>query len=291
MGLQATAGHPARGRFFGVAAGLLARRSPLLPVFPTRRHVSDLIRKQLTAYSCGGSAGFSRNSRDSPASLLATKSRICWNRDTYIWCYSRESVNGAAAPCSKFRSGCAKAVKIVAPGRTHRVGASFAGRKCREMKDAWIPVVGTRKYFPRSTNCGSCLQDAVFRTGLEAAAGGADLYWSPVEDAADIVIDAAEACRAVGADTSETQSIVKMNRRTIVHRRFCHARKKSVRGELLKQGLIKRAADTMALITRPCGNSIDIDRGRAEEVRCRAPTDLRNAVAEHGIFAMRLYAR
>jgi hypothetical protein len=34
MSLQAPPGHPARGRFFGVAAGLLARRSPLSPCLP-----------------------------------------------------------------------------------------------------------------------------------------------------------------------------------------------------------------------------------------------------------------
>jgi hypothetical protein len=34
MNLQAPPGHPARGRFFGVAAGLLARRSQLSPCLP-----------------------------------------------------------------------------------------------------------------------------------------------------------------------------------------------------------------------------------------------------------------
>src|SRR5882757_6133406 len=47
--------------FFGVTAGLLARRSSPLPVFPTPCGISDLKkREQLTAYSCGGSAGISR---------------------------------------------------------------------------------------------------------------------------------------------------------------------------------------------------------------------------------------
>src|ERR1700738_4257280 len=42
MNLRATAGHPARGRFFGVAAGLLARRSPSHPGLPNaRRRISD----------------------------------------------------------------------------------------------------------------------------------------------------------------------------------------------------------------------------------------------------------
>src|SRR5438445_11698490 len=46
--------------FFGVAAGLLARRSTSPPVFPMRSRISDVKREQLTAYSCGGSAGISR---------------------------------------------------------------------------------------------------------------------------------------------------------------------------------------------------------------------------------------
>src|SRR5579859_7398590 len=49
--------------------------------------------EQLTAYSCGGSAGFSRPKHDSPASLLATRYCDLMDRDTHMWGYSRRSVN------------------------------------------------------------------------------------------------------------------------------------------------------------------------------------------------------
>ena len=86
MSLQAPPGHPARGRFFGVAAGLLARRSPLCPCLPNAFSASVTSKwEQLAAYSCGGSAGISRKIRDSPASLLATKSCDLVDRDGYMW--------------------------------------------------------------------------------------------------------------------------------------------------------------------------------------------------------------
>jgi len=69
--MQATIGHPARGRF------LVSRQVSWLAgrccshVFPMQTlHQWHMDREQLTAYSCGGSAGFSRHRRDSPASLL-----------------------------------------------------------------------------------------------------------------------------------------------------------------------------------------------------------------------------
>ena len=103
MGLRATAGHPARGRFLvSRQVSWLAGRGRTL-VFPTRCGVSDVDREQLTAYSCGGSAGFSRGSRDSPASLLATKSCDVVDRDGYIWCYSPRGVNAFEAVIAKFR--------------------------------------------------------------------------------------------------------------------------------------------------------------------------------------------
>ena len=86
MSSQAPPGHPARGRFFDVAAGLLARRSSSFPVFPMRNGISDAkIGERLTAYSCGGSAGFSHAFARSPASLLATKSCDLADRDGYMW--------------------------------------------------------------------------------------------------------------------------------------------------------------------------------------------------------------
>ena len=61
MSLQAPPGHPARGRF------LVSRQVSWLAgqrcsrVFPMRYRISDSwIREQLTAYSCGGSAGILR---------------------------------------------------------------------------------------------------------------------------------------------------------------------------------------------------------------------------------------
>src|SRR5262245_50008063 len=113
---------------FGVAAGLLARRSRSHPVFPTRCGVSDFDREQLTAYSCGGSAGFSRNLRDSPASLLATKSCDVADRDGYIWCYSPRGVNAFEEVIAKFWprlcKGCAN---LFAPdGASSRVDARAA---------------------------------------------------------------------------------------------------------------------------------------------------------------------
>jgi hypothetical protein len=62
---RAPPGHPARGSFSFVAAGLLARRSSPLSAFPVRYGTSGILRRGLTAYSCGGSAGFA------PASLFA----------------------------------------------------------------------------------------------------------------------------------------------------------------------------------------------------------------------------
>lgn len=80
--------------FFAVAAGLLACRSSSHPAFPMRDRISDSNdRGQLTAYSCGGSAGFSRQQRDTPTSLLATKYCDLMDRDAYMWCHSGRSVN------------------------------------------------------------------------------------------------------------------------------------------------------------------------------------------------------
>ena len=58
--MQATAGTPRPWTFrLSRQVSWLAGRS-FLPVFPTREGISDAIRKQLAAYSCGGSAGIPR---------------------------------------------------------------------------------------------------------------------------------------------------------------------------------------------------------------------------------------
>jgi len=81
------AGTPRPWTFFLVSrqvSWLAGRRYPR--VFPMRCRISDVkIREQLTAYSCGGSAGFSRAFARSPASLLATKSCDQVDRDGYMW--------------------------------------------------------------------------------------------------------------------------------------------------------------------------------------------------------------
>jgi len=75
---------------------LAGRRYPR--VFPMRCRISDFkIREQLTAYSCGGSAGISRTSAQSPTSLLATMNCVVVDRDNYIWCDLHNRVNGAQA--------------------------------------------------------------------------------------------------------------------------------------------------------------------------------------------------
>jgi hypothetical protein len=96
MILRATAGHPARGRFFlGVAAGLLARRSASYPVFPMRGRISDVKSGTTHCLQLRGQRRILARSRDTPASLLATKSCDMAGRDGYIWYYSNPSVNGA----------------------------------------------------------------------------------------------------------------------------------------------------------------------------------------------------
>ena len=81
--------------FFGVAAGLLACRSSSHPAFPMRGRISDLTIGSNSLLTVAGAAPDSRRShRDTPASLLATKSCDPVDRDGYMWCYSWEGVNG-----------------------------------------------------------------------------------------------------------------------------------------------------------------------------------------------------
>jgi hypothetical protein len=102
------------------------RDTPPVDVFSVSRQVSWLAGRRCSPSSqrvaasvtsvgsnslltvAGAAPDFRVRTRDSPASLLATKSRICWNRDNYMWCYSRRAVNGRAPSNQKFRSGCAK---------------------------------------------------------------------------------------------------------------------------------------------------------------------------------------
>lgn len=103
MSLQAPPGHPARGRFFGVAAGLLARRSASYPVFPMRGRISDV--KSGTTHCLqlrGQRRILRRQTCDTPASLLATKSCDLVDRDAYMWCYSPASVNGVEKTYARY---------------------------------------------------------------------------------------------------------------------------------------------------------------------------------------------
>ena len=81
--------------FFGVAAGLLARRSASYPVFPMRGRISDVKSGTTHCLQLRGQRRILARSRDTPASLLATKSCDMAGRDGYIWYYSDPSVNGA----------------------------------------------------------------------------------------------------------------------------------------------------------------------------------------------------
>ncbi len=58
--------------FFGVAAGLLARRSALFPVFPMRSRISDVKSGTTHCLQLRGQRRILAQSRDTPASLLAT---------------------------------------------------------------------------------------------------------------------------------------------------------------------------------------------------------------------------
>jgi hypothetical protein len=93
MALQATAGTPRPWTCFGVAAGLLARRSSSPP------KSSQCDTASVTSGSGGDSlltvAGAAPGFRGcgSPASLLATKSCDMADRDTHMWYQSQESVN------------------------------------------------------------------------------------------------------------------------------------------------------------------------------------------------------
>jgi len=79
-----------------VEAGLLAHGSVLLSGLPeTLAGFSDIIGQRLAAYSCGGSAGISRNDRDAPASLLAPEKRFPKNHDGSTYRQHRVRVNSS----------------------------------------------------------------------------------------------------------------------------------------------------------------------------------------------------
>ena len=115
-------------------------------------------REQLTAYSCGGSAGFSRHRRDSPASLLATKSWDKADRDGYMSCYSRRSVNGS------FQGAIAclwKEIKAIAPAADPRRLPGFTianvarhidavNESKRRRKNSFVQRVAMRRARPNS---------------------------------------------------------------------------------------------------------------------------------------------
>ena len=89
--------------FFGVAAGLLACRSSSHPVFPMRGRISDVRIGGNSLLTVAGAAPDSRRqTRDTPASLLATKSCDPADRDAYMWCYSPASVNGVEKTYARY---------------------------------------------------------------------------------------------------------------------------------------------------------------------------------------------
>ena len=89
--------------FFGVAAGLLACRSSSHPAFPMRGRISDVRIGGNSLLTVAGAAPDSRRQTcDTPASLLATKSCDLVDRDAYMWCYSPASVNGVEKTYARY---------------------------------------------------------------------------------------------------------------------------------------------------------------------------------------------
>src|ERR1700675_3997780 len=92
--MLATAGTPRPWTFFRCRGRSPGSQVVVAPGLPNAEAASVTFgRAKLAAYSCGGSAGILRTRRNSPASLLATKSCNQADRDAYIWCYSRKAVN------------------------------------------------------------------------------------------------------------------------------------------------------------------------------------------------------
>jgi hypothetical protein len=145
--MLATAGTPRPWTFFSVSrqvSWLAGRRLALcLPNAQRASVTSD--RAKLAAYSCGGSAGISREMRDPPASLLATKPCDRVDRDAYIWCYSRGSVNGRLQPYSKKCDGLVARMKPTGRAFARPVGfiraTSFVNRDPVD-GSAVLPVSG-----------------------------------------------------------------------------------------------------------------------------------------------------
>ncbi len=130
--------------FFGVAAGLLARRSTLPPVFPMRSRISDV---KTGATHCLQLRGQRRNlakARDSPASLLATKSCDQADRDVYMSCYSVVGVNGNQAKYQKNLGPSHEAVKNI-----RRRIPRFDRVDARTGLPVSDPVVVLREAFPK----------------------------------------------------------------------------------------------------------------------------------------------
>ena len=88
--------------FFGVAAGLLACRSSSHPVFPMRGRISDVKSDTTHCLQLRGQRRILAGTRDTPASLLATKSCDPADRDAYMWCYSQEGVNGVEKTYARY---------------------------------------------------------------------------------------------------------------------------------------------------------------------------------------------
>jgi hypothetical protein len=118
--LRATAGTPRPWTCFrcrGRSPGSQVAVVPCLPNAGSR--VSDVkIGSNSLLTVAGAAPDSSREIRDSPASLLATKSCDVMDRDAYIWCYSPWPVNGPRKISIRLCKGCENhAPQDVHPGR------------------------------------------------------------------------------------------------------------------------------------------------------------------------------
>jgi hypothetical protein len=112
------AGTPRPWTFFGVAAGLLARRSSLSPVFPMRCRISDVRFGNNSLLTVAGAAPDSRAYAQSPTSLLATMPCVMMDRDKLHlvrfeqacqcrWHAARKNLPRSRGSCEQPRIACA----------------------------------------------------------------------------------------------------------------------------------------------------------------------------------------
>ena len=138
--MQATAGHPARGRFSvsRQVSWLAGRRRT--PSSQRAWRASDVESGETHCLQLRGQRRNLTLKRNSPASLLATKSCDGVDRDDYIWRYSRLGVNGSDEREPKFLASRDKPVK-------NPCDANVTGKRvdARAMLPVSEPVVVLRK--------------------------------------------------------------------------------------------------------------------------------------------------